>query len=301
MPDYKKQLAWSKLRVGIIITGALALIFFAVLFTGNIQSIFESQATIHATFRDVKGLRAGAPVWFAGVQIGSVKSIGFAGDKITATLTVDRSALAYLKKDSEASILTLGLLGDKYVEVSPGSTTSEGLKPGDVIMGSTRLEIDEQLSQLANRLQSKKGSFGRLMQEDALYRDLAASAADIRRFAETLKTSQGTVDKFIKDPELYNKFLKASESLDTFAQRLASSKGTMNRLIEDESLYENINKAAVKLNILLDKIDREEGPLGNLVSNKEMKEDLRATLKDLNSLIKDMKENPKKYFKFSIF
>lgn len=301
MFDYKKQLAWSKLKVGMVVTGALALLFFAILFAGSIQSLFASKATIYATFHDVKGLRSGAPVWFTGVQIGSVKSIGFAGDKITVAMTVDRDALTYLKKDSEASILTLGLLGDKYVEVSLGSKKSEGLNPGDVITGSTRLEIDEQLSQLVNRLESKKGSLGRLMEEDTLYRDLLSSAKDIRRFAETLKTSEGTVDKFIKDPALYDKFLKASESLDTFARRLASSKGTVNRLIEDESLYENVNEAAAKLNILLDKINKGEGPVGSLVSSKELKEDLQATLKELNSLIKDIKEHPRKYFKFSVF
>lgn len=301
MFDYKKQLTWSKLKVGMITTGALAILFFAILFAGSIQSLFASKAMIYATFHDVKGLRSGAPVWFAGVQIGSIKSIGLAGDRITAAMTVDRDALTYLKKDSEASILTLGLLGDKYVEVGPGSKNSEGLKPGDVITGSTRLVIDEQLSQLVNRLESKKGSFGRLMEEDTLYRDLLSSAKDIRRFAETLKTSEGTVDKFIKDPALYNKFLKATESLDAFAQRLASSKGTVNRLIEDESLYENVNEAAAKLNILLDKIDKGEGPVGSLVNSKELKEDLQSTLKDLNSLIKDIKEHPSKYFKFSVF
>lgn len=266
MFDQRKKLAWQKLKVGMVVTGALAILFFAVLFAGSIQNLFASKATIYAAFHDVKGLRPGAPVWFAGIQIGSVESIGFAGDKITAAMTVDRDALAYLKKDSEASIQTLGLLGDKFVEVSPGSKESEGLEPGDVIAGSTRPEIDEQLSQLVNRLESKKGTLGRLMEEDTLYDDLLSSAKDIRRFAETLKT-----------------------------------RGTVNRLIEDESLYKNVNEAAAKLNILLDKINKEEGPVGSLVSSKELKEDLQTTLKELNSLIKDIKEHPKKYFKFSVF
>jgi phospholipid/cholesterol/gamma-HCH transport system substrate-binding protein len=301
MSDYKKQLAWSKIKVGLIVTGALTLLFLAILFAGNIQNLFASKTTIYATFNDVKGLKTGAPVWFSGVQIGSVKDIGFAGDKITVAMTVDRDALTYLKKDSEARILTLGLLGDKYMEVSPGSKNSESLRTGGVITGSTRLEIDEQLSEWVNSLEKNKGSLGRLIEDDMLYRDLSASAKDIRRFAETLKTSEGTVDKFIKDPALYNKLLKASESLDTFAQRLASSKGTVNRLIEDESLYENVNEAAAKLNVLLDKINKGEGTAGSLVNSKELEEDLQTTLKELKLLIKDIKENPKKYFNFSIF
>src|SRR3989304_3620622 len=137
MYDYRKQLAWSKLKVGIVVTGALIILLFAILFAGNIQNLFAPQSTIYATFRGVKGLRSGAPVWFTGVQIGSVKSISFTGDMITAAMKIDRDALAYLKKDSEASILTLGLLGDKYIEVSAGSKESGGLKHKDTIMGAT--------------------------------------------------------------------------------------------------------------------------------------------------------------------
>ncbi len=301
MYDYRKQLAWSKLKVGIVVTAALVILLFAVLFAGNIQNLFAPQATIYATFRDVKGLRSGAPVWFAGVQIGSVKSINFTGDRITATIKIDRDALAYLKKDSEAGILTLGLLGDKYIEMSPGSKESEGLRSKDTITGSTRPEINEELSRLVGGVEGKKGSLGRLLEDDTLYRDLSSSARDIRLFANTLKASEGSINKFIKDPALYERFVKASQSLDAFAHRLASSKGTVTRLIEDQSLYENVNAAAVKLDVVLGKIDKGEGPLGSLVGDRELKEELRATIKELNSLVKDIREHPRKYFKFSIF
>lgn len=301
MADYQKQLAWSKLRVGIIVTAALLILFFTVLFIGKVGSFFSSQATIYADFSDVKGLRAGAPVWFAGVNIGSVKSLAFSGGKITAVMAIDRKALSYIKKDSQAYILTLGLLGDKYVDVSAGSKESEGLRDGDTVLGQTRLELNEELSQLVAKIGSKKGTMGRLLEEDRLYRDLATSAKDIRLFAETLKTSDGTVNKLINDPVLYDRFLKASQSLDSFSQKLASSKGTVNKLIEDESLYDNVNTAAVKLNILLDAINKGEGPVGSLVNNKELKEEMHATLKELNALVKDIRENPKKYFTFSVF
>jgi phospholipid/cholesterol/gamma-HCH transport system substrate-binding protein len=301
MTDYQKQLAWSKLRVGIIVTAALLILFFTFSFIGNVKALFSSEASIYADFNDVKGLQVGAPVWFAGVNIGSVKHLSFSGEKIIAVMAIDSKALSYMKKDSQANILTLGLLGDKYVDVSVGSKESEGLKDGDTVLGQTRLELNEELSQLLTKIGSKKGSIGRLLEEDVLYRDLANSAKDIRLFAETLKTSNGTISKLIKDPVLYDRFLKASQSLDSFTQKLTSSKGTVNKLIEDESLYNNVNTAAVKLNILLDAINKGEGPVGSLVYNKEFSEDMHSTLKELNSLLKDIKDDPKKYFKFSVF
>ena len=302
MFDSHKQVTWAKLRVGIIITLGLAVIFFAILFAENIVRLFTPQATVYAEFSDVKGLRSGAPVWFSGVQIGSVKSLRFErGEKITAALAIDKSALSYLKKDSVSSILTMGLLGDKYVEMSPGSREAPSLKPGDMISGSPRLEISEELKRVIEDVQTSKGSIARLLRDDTLYRDLSASVKDIKVFAAMLKSSEGTVSRVIKDPALYDRFVKASKSLDSFSEKLATSRGTVNKLVEDASLYENMNGAAIRLNAILEKIDRGEGSVGSLITDRQVADELRSTLKEINALTKDMKEHPKKYFSFSLF
>ncbi len=302
MSEYTKRIFWEKARVGLIVTVALLVLLFTLLFTGNVERLFSPQATIFAVFNDVKGLRPGAPVWFSGVQIGSVHTIRLStGEKITVALAIDRRALSYLKKDSRVDILTLGLLGDKYIEVGVGSKDAGNLQPGDTVTGSRRPEVSEELSRFVDIVESPKGAVGRLFKEDTLYQDLSASVKDIRRFADTLRASEGTVSMLIKDPAVYHRFLAASESLDRFSRRLATSKGTVNRLIEDESLYENVNAAAARMNALLAKIEKGEGTMGNLVMNAETGDELRATLKDLNALIKDIKENPKRYFSIHIF
>lgn len=302
MFDSQKQLTWAKLRVGVVITLALAILFVVILFAGSVASLLTPRAAVSAVFDDVKGLRPGAPVWFAGVQIGSVKSLRLdAGETITITMTVERAALSYLKKDSRASILTMGLLGDKYVEVTPGTREAGALHPGDTITGTSRAEITDELRRLLEGTGGKKGTLTRLLQEDTLYRDLAASVRDIRLFARTLRESDGTVNHLVKDPALYDRFLKATESLDVFSRKLASSKGTLNRLVEDASLYENVNAAAVNLNALLEKVNKGEGAMGGLISDAKLKEELSSTLKELNTLVKDIRQNPKKYFSFSMF
>ena len=302
MFDSHKHVTWAKLRVGIVITLGLAVIFFAILFAESIVRLFTPQATVYTAFSDVKGLRSGAPVWFSGVQIGSVKSLRFErGEKITAALAIDKSALSYLKKDSVSSILTMGLLGDKYVEMSPGSREAPSLQPGDTISGSPRPEISEELKRVIEDVQTSKGSIARLLRDDTLYRDLSASVKDIKVFAAMLKSSEGTISKVIKDPALYDRFVKASKSLDSFSEKLATSRGTVNKLVEDASLYENMNGAAIHLNAILEKIDRGEGSVGSLITDRQVADELRSTLKEINALTKDMKEHPKKYFSFSLF
>lgn len=353
MYDYVKQHNWAKLRVGIVGTVAFLTVFFAVMFAGNIEKMFVPRVMINAMADDVKGLREGSPVWFSGVEIGAVKSIEFTmQQKVKFEMMIASDSLKYLKKDSKANIMTLGLLGDKYVEITPGTKDASALTPGDTISGSTQVEINDvvqtsqasiakitdfiskleeilrniregkgtvnkffkdpalydnlkettaELKALAGKMDHGEGTVGRLLNEDNVYVDLSSSAKDIRLFAETLKGSEGTLNKLIKDPSLFDRFMRASESLDEFTQRLASSEGTLNKLIEDKKLYDNIAAASGKLNLILDKIERGEGLAGSMVSDDELSKELRSTIGELNLLIKDMKKDPNKYFKFSIF
>lgn len=298
----QKPLNWAKLRVGVVVTSGLAILFLVVLFSGSIRRFFTPQARISVSFADVKGLRPGAPVWFSGVQVGSVRSLRFdTGERIAAVLDIDRSSLAYLKMDSEATIQTMGLLGDKYIELGPGSRAAAALKPGDSIAGVSPPEIAEELKRLVGGMEGGAGSLTRFLRDDTLYRDLAAAARDVKAFAASLRNSEGTVAKAVRDPALYNRFQKAAASLDAFTAGLVSSRGTLKRLVEDASLYENMNRAAERMNAILERVENGQGSLGALIKDREVVEELQTTLKEFSALVKDMKENPKRYFSVSVF
>ncbi len=353
MYDYIKHVKWASIKVGLLTTVSAAIIFLAIMFAGNIEDFFSPKVSIYTSFHDVKGLREGSPVWFSGVEIGAVEAIDFASyGKITVELSINAETLQYLKKDSHAEILTLGLLGDKYLEVTPGSIEAEPIEEGFPIEGVAPVEIQEifesskdsigkltnfvemlettiakiergegtvakllndpsvfnniknttgELSRLIKKMESGGGTVGKLVNEDALYKDVSSAVSDVKLFAESLKDSKGTLTKLIDDPALYNRFQKASESLDVFTQKLAYSKGTVNKLLDDESLYNNVNDVSVKVNTILEKIDSGQGLMGSLVSDDELTVELKTTLKELNVLIKDIQENPNRYFKFSIF
>ena len=101
MSDYVKQLRWGKLKVGLVVTIALVIIFFTIMFAGNIEKIFLPKSILFVSFDDVKGLREGSPVWFSGVEIGAVKSINFTvHENIKVELSVNSDSLQYLKQDS---------------------------------------------------------------------------------------------------------------------------------------------------------------------------------------------------------
>jgi len=112
----------------------------------------------------------------------------------------------------------------------------------------------------------------------------------------------------IEDPSLYNKVLATASSAEAFGKKLNESAGTLKKLIEDPELYENLNKTSSQLSSILDGIERGKGTAGALIKDEALVKDLQDALVEfktlsgeIGALAKDIKEHPKKYFKFSLF
>ena len=319
MFDIKKQFQWSKLKVGVVITLALCTLLITIFFAGGIEKLLSPRVELKAQIQNVKGLREGAPVWVSGVEVGSVERIKLHPEYGTiVTLSINKKALGYMRKDSEASVMTMGLLGDKYVELSGGTAEAESLKPGDMIKGTAVIELKDvmeasassitkmsdfinRLDHLVARIERGKGSLKLFLEDPSLYNKLVATTSSLEEISRKIKESSGTFHKLIEDPSLYNRMLSATSSIEEFGIVLKQRQGTLRRLAEDPELYENLNKATQQLSSILQKIETGEGIAGDLIYDKKLASDLKSAIMDLRELTKDMRNNPKKYFKFSLF
>ena len=326
MYDYKKNHRRAGLKVGMVITIALTIIFIAVMFAGNIERIFAPRSSIYAVFDDIKGLREGSPVWFSGVEIGSIQSISFTAQQtINVEMSIISGNLQYLKSNSKAGILTLGLLGDKYIEITPGSADAASLKAGDMIMGKSHIEIQDvvetgqesiaSLSEFINtledvilRIEAGEGTVKKFLTDPSVYNNLDSATNELTELIKKVKTGKGSFSRLLNEDTVYtdvassaSDIASSARDIKMFTEKVQTSKGSLNKFIEDERLYENINDASEKLNTLLAKIDRGEGFAGALINDEEISGELKTTLRELNTLIKDIRDNPAKYFKFSLF
>ena len=115
----------TEIKVGIFVVVILFLFGAAVFTIGSHQKYFQRQYTLWASFSNISGLIVGAPVRLAGLTVGRVNTIRFPEDTgaktITVELKINKAVQKRIRDDSIASIQTMGLLGDKYVEVSLGS------------------------------------------------------------------------------------------------------------------------------------------------------------------------------------
>jgi phospholipid/cholesterol/gamma-HCH transport system substrate-binding protein len=346
MFEMKKKLLWSKLKAGLVITVALFTLFMTVFFAGSIENLFSPKFHLKVQIPNVKGLRGGAPVWVSGIEVGSVKELDLSREYGTIVhLSVDRDVMGFIKKDSRASVLTMGLLGDKYIELTTGSPGAESLHEGDIIQGNAQIEFQdimetsatsiEKLSELITRIEKSEGTLAKfltdpevynnltdsteklslllgdirdskgtvmmLLKDPSLYNDLKATVSSLEDLSRTVNESSGTFKKLVEDPALYDRLLSASISLEKFGKEINESRGTFRKLVEDPVLYDNLSSATEKLTIILQDIDKGKGVAGTLVNDEELARELKETIAELRKLTSDIKDHPKKYFKFSIF
>jgi len=326
MFNMKKQLTWSKLKVGLMITIALSIIFLTVFFAGNIHEIFVPKIQIKADIKDVRGLRKGAPVWFSGIEIGSVKDIKL--DTAHGTLvamSINQDAIEFVKKDSTASVMTMGLLGDKYVEISAGSPEAEQVVPGDVLQGTVQLEIQDivnasskslakitdfvgKLESLLDTFEKSQGTVAKFLTDPAIYDNLKETTATLTAVVRDINDSEGSFRKFVEDPSLYDRLVQTTTSLEEFSNNLNQGSGTITKLVRDPEIYDNLNRASKQLAVVIERIESGEGLAGTLLSDRELSIELKDTivglknsLSEFEELIAEIKANPDKYIKFSVF
>lgn len=276
----KKQLRWSKLKVGLVISLALLILLLSVFFAGKIEKLFIPRVELKAQFQDVRGLRKGAPVWIFGTEVGSVKEIQLSPTLgAIVTISIQKDILDYMRQDAQACVMTMGLLGDKYIELTAGSPQAEPLRKGDMIRGSIPLEFSDvietasisigkigdfiqKLDNLIVKIETGEGTIAKLLTNPSIYDHLCRTAKSLSLTLEEIKQSRGTLKRLLEDPTLYQKMTSTISTLEAFAKEIRESPGTIKKLIEDPTLYNKTLLVVSNLEEVSQKMDKTIEDLG---------------------------------------
>ena len=305
------DIRWGELRLGLLIFVALALFLWASIQGGT--NLFKKQYELNAEFANVQGVVAGAPVWFQGVEVGTVKSLDFiaVGDtsKVRISFTVNDRVWPLVRTDSKVRIQSLNLFGEKMMEVTPGSKTAARVqngatlpseRPTDVAVLMARGEgiIDDlartthDLQEVMAKVKRGEGSLGKLTASDDLYTNLDATLTQVRTLTANLDESQVAMRRSL---------VSVASSLDSVLTLVESGDGSLGRMARDPQLYDNLARITGHADSAMARVERGEGSLGRLSKDDAMAKNLEKSLDQLNKLLADLQANPKKYFKFSVF
>lgn len=277
--------------VGLFALLVLAAFVVAVLSLSQNRGLWTPRYELLAYFDDVQGLIDGAPVRLAGKDIGIVEAVRFSefdsGEApVRVDLSLERVALSRIRTDSVATIRTFGLLGDKYVEVTIGTTEGIPLADGAVLASSSPPNFDQVVTKGTNALDeiaTLAGNVNRIVDDFSTGGVAIAESFDaIAEFMKEIRDGQGLFHSLIYDEYEGEGVESISRSLVTLEQILrevAEGDGLMNALIYDspgeiESLGE-INEAAKRISSILKKIDEGEGTMGLLVTDPTLYEDVK--------------------------
>ncbi len=183
-------------RLGVFIFVALLILAGAVFLIGDKKFLFSSTYRLRADFPTVAGLNNGAEVLVGGIHQGTVRRIDLPprpDEKVTVVMDLDKGTRSVLKKDSVASIKTEGLIGNKYVEISFGSSDAGMLKDGDTIASAPPLDISDLVSKTNAILDSAKDT---MQNADAI--------------SAKINNGQGSVGKLINDKQIYQQVTAAT-------------------------------------------------------------------------------------------
>ncbi len=355
------QIGWAQVRAGVFIFLALVMIMSAVLLMGQKTKMFVPKDKLRVVMDDVAGLKEGAPVWLAGVDVGVVTGIRFSdphhNNEVEIVLEAERSALRKIGADSLITIKTRGLMGEKYVDITPSQSYSDA--PPAVLKGTSATKLDDVLQKagktfdrvntIVDSITQGKGTLGKLTTDPTLYHNIVKLTNELSALTITINRGQGTLGRLNRDPEPFNRLVSILSRADKTLKDIQTSDGTLNRLIHDKALYDKLVLLADKSNqaaddvrelnkkltsrdstlgmlindrklydkglSLLDRADASvrsieeiatklnsgKGTLGKAINEKEMYERMNRMVESVDQLVTDIKKNPGRYVKFSLF
>jgi len=206
-----------ELKVGIFIFIGIVILSVIVFSIGNFYSVKKGYK-LNIVFSFANGIGIGAPVRYSGVEVGEVQEINIYFDekenKPLVKLTVWVAQNTWINENAKAAINTLGLLGEKYLEISPGTRDTRLLQQGDTLRGYDPVSTEElarSTKDLIEKIGNLTESFNKIAGDDSLrvslintISNVEALSGDLRDFLSYAKQGKGTIGRLMSDDTLYN-------------------------------------------------------------------------------------------------
>lgn len=286
------------------------------------KDLFSKQMILYSRYHKIDGLVAANPVLINGKQVGLVNKIYFtpdnSGDLMVVFLIKDKFPIP---KNTVARIINATLLGAKSVDLKLGNSKVLA-QSGDTLQGSVEVTLKNEVN---SALAPMKARAERLLSNvDTLVRsiselfsknakgNLKKSITDVAGTLHNLNITTAELKDMVENNNVH--VSRTLANLDSLTSTLMDSRGDLQATIHNfKNISDTLSKAElaqtifqtkeslVRINLLLKKINQGQGTIGSLVVNDSLYIELNRSALELNKLLKDIRKNPHRYLKFSLF
>jgi phospholipid/cholesterol/gamma-HCH transport system substrate-binding protein len=252
--------------VGIFVVASMAALLFMILIVAQQEGLFYEYVTYRSIFKNVSGLKTGSEVHLAGVTVGNVLNTAINPEgNIVVTFQVQKKYSDRIRVDSRSTIGFMGLLGDKSLDLTSGSLSQPPIPPDGLVTAVEPLDITQLLARAAPSLEDLQKVISNLVSlTDALSEpgsDTRKILSEVRDIVSKINTGKGSLGKLVNDPGLYKDTADATAQLRKFVDSLEKGKGLVGTLVNDpafkdltvktmaemQATFANLNKTTADL------------------------------------------------------
>ena len=296
----------TETKVGIFVLLGIIVLAFMTVTVGKFHLVKEAGYRVYVLFDSAAGVVRNSPVRIAGVHVGKVERISLERGQAKVALRIPPDV--HLFEDARAYLRSEGLLGEKYIEIFPGSDEKPRLEEEGLIQqGAPPVSIEQVLSHLSSIGEGFEGvlePLGQLLKGidpekvrnmvsnfetvsgdfPNLMADARETLSNIRDISAKVQRGEGTLGKLISDEEAYRDAGRTLAALREMVEKVQRGEGTLGKLLNDDGAYRDARKTLVALREVAEKVQRGDGTLGKLINDDGAYRDARTTLANLKHL-----------------
>ena len=302
-----------EVKVGIV---SIVVIFILILGINYLKgtNIFKNNITFYALYQNIDGLQIGAPVTVSGFKVGSVTDIDMlteSNNNLLVTINIEKELV--VPKESILKIVNQDLMGTKGVNLI-FSSNLDNASSGDTLSSSLESSLQEEVNaqilpfkrkaeELIVSIDSVMMIVTAVLNKDAR-KDLSKSIESLGETFSLMSSSMKKVDGIIDANE--EKISNIIFNMESILSNIEESNSSVNSILSNMSLISdslsnsNLTSLVNNFNTLMTQINSKEGSAGLLLNDDKLYTNLEKTTKELSELIKDIKDNPKRYINFSL-
>ena len=289
-----RSLAWAELKIGIITVFAIVMTLVLVFLLSGEGGFSWQQYGLKTSFDNIAGLKPGAPVRVAGVEVGSVSATTFQGNRVDVSMKVNEDYRHLITTESVAVLGSISLLGEAAVDItaaSGGTSIPEwGYVPSGAPVGSlTEVATQatagiEQLTAVLADVRAGRGTIGQLLTNDSLYQELNRLVGAAEDVARNVNSGRGTIGRLATNPAAAQALEGALQNLQDVTARLRAGEGTLGKFLTDDSLNRSLTSMASNADAITARLSKGQGTAGALLNERELYDRMNSMMNRIDQV-----------------